>query len=170
MPLPPPLSLPPRVRPHLLTIAPLLAALLSAVCLVLLSSGTARAALPDPTRPPPGLGGDTIAPSTARAAPVSVLAPTTTADPSASQRASRQPPPVAITIPRVQALHLPADRSAPPSALIDGRLVRVGDRLGDATVEDIRADGVRMRLARGSSQWLGLFTLVEAPAPDARQP
>jgi hypothetical protein len=33
-------------------------------------------------------------------------------------------------------------------------------------VQDIRADGVWLRLPRGGTQWLGLYAPVEAPAPD----
>ena len=50
--------------------------------------------------------------------------------------------------------------------MIDGKLLQLGDRLGDATVQEIRSDGVWMRLSRGGTQWLGLY----APAAEARQP
>lgn len=146
-------------RPRLLTIAPLLAALLSAVCLVLLTGSPARAALPDPTRPPasPGPIATPIAtPSAPSVASSASAAGTRTAAPASA-------PPV----PRIQAVRLPAEPSAGrPSAVIDGKLVQTGDRLGDATVQEIRPDGVWMRLSRGGTQWLGLYS----PAADARQP
>lgn len=155
----------PTPRAHLLMIAPLLSALLSAVLWILLSGGSARAALPDPTRPPAGLGANPAAPVLPRATP------SLPAEASAATREARPAPPPVLPVPRVQALHLPTDAPAGrATALIDGRLLRIGDRLGDATVQDIRADGVWMRLGRGGTQWLGLYSLVDAPASAARQP
>lgn len=66
-----------------------------------------------------------------------------------------------MTPPRLQSIHQPA--GAPASVLIDGRLLRVGDRLGDATLQQIRGDGVVLRHARGDTRWLALL----APAPTA---
>lgn len=147
---------------RLLMIAPLLSALLSAVLWILLPIGSARAALHDPTRPPAGLGTSPTPTPTTSVPPADTVARTPVA---------RSAPPVVLPIPRVQALHLPADTLAGrATALIDGRLVRVGDRLGDATVQDIRADGVWMRLARGGTQWLGLYTLAEIPASESKLP
>jgi hypothetical protein len=148
------------VQARLLMIAPLLSALLSAALWVLLSGSAARAALPDPTRPPPGVG---TTPATAtlsmqRAGPLA-------AEPVAHVRSLR--PAAPVVPPRVQGLQLHADATpGRATALIDGQLVRVGDRLGNATVQDIRADGVWLRLPRGGTQWLGLYAPVEAPAPD----
>ncbi|MEX8494318.1 hypothetical protein [Sphaerotilus sp.] len=147
------------VQARLLMIAPLLSALLSAVLWVLLSGSAARAALPDPTRPPPGMDRSP--------APTGLLAQraaTMVAEPAAYMR---PPHPVApVVAPRVQGLQLHADAMpGSATALIDGRLVRVGDRLGDAIVQDIRADGVWLRLPRGGTQWLGLYALVETPEP-----
>ena len=45
-------------------------------------------------------------------------------------------------------------------------LFKFKDHLPDATVQEIRSDGVWMRLSRGGTQWLGLY----APAAEARQP
>ena len=140
------------VQARMLMVAPLL--------WVLLAGAAAQAALPDPTRPPAGLA--TAAPGATplpRGAPADGL--TTNARP------ARPAPAMPAQVPRVQALHLPTD--APPgsaSALIDGRLVRSGDRLGDATVQEIRPDGVWLRLSRGGTQWLGLFALVELPTAE----
>lgn len=143
--------------------APLLSALLSAVLWILLSGGAAQAALPDPTRPPAGMS--TALPGAVPAVRMGIVAPAE--EPAAAARPQRPAPAVPAAVPRVQALHLPSDaRSGSPSALIDGRLVRTGDRLGDATVQEIRSDGVWLRLSRGGTQWLGLFTLVEAPAAE----
>jgi hypothetical protein len=148
---------------RLLMIAPLLSALLSAVLWVLLSGSTARAALPDPTRPPAGL----VAPPPG-AMPLVRMGIVAPIDGSAATaRPARPVPAVAVAVPRVQALHHPTDTlPGSATALIDGRLVRTGDRLGDATVQEIRPDGVWLRLSRGGTQWLGLYALVEPPAPD----
>lgn len=138
-------------RTHLL----LFALLLSAV----LSGGHARAALPDPTRPPPGLGTATTLSTRTSPPPPPVFG-----EASAAPR-MRPAPAAAPPTPRVQALQLPTG-AVPGSAtaLVDGRLLRVGDRLGDATVQEIRSDGVWLRLPRGGTQWLGLFAPTEPPA------
>jgi hypothetical protein len=154
---------------RLLMIAPLLSALLSAVLWVLLSGGAAHAALPDPTRPPAGLA--TAAPG---ALPMLRLAITSPVEGLAATARPVRPvlpvAPVPMPVPRVQALHHPADArigsgSGSATALIDGRLVHTGDHVGDATVQEIRSDGVWLRLPRGGTQWLGLYALVELPTP-----
>lgn len=124
---------------------------------------TARAALPDPTRPPPGMGMG-VAPGPGLV--MGITAPTPPAPPRAA--ASSPAPRAPVATPRVQALQNPVD--APPgsaSALIDGRLFRVGDRIGDAAIQEIRPDGVWLRLSRGGTQWLGLYIPVEPPAPES---
>ena len=136
---------------------------LAAPLLALLSCGVARAALPDPTRPPPGMGAAVTSPGlvfgiTSPNPPATPRMPA----PAASSATVRAP----VSPPRVQALrHSPTD--TPPggaSALIDGRLFRVGDRLGETTVQEIRSDGVWLRLPRGGTQWLGLYAPAEVPA------
>lgn len=150
-------------RARWLMFAPLLSALLSAVLWILLSGGAARAALPDPTRPPAGMA--TALPGPVPPVRMGIVAPAE--GPAAATRPPRPAPAVVAAVPRLQALNLPRDaRSGGPSALIDGQLVRTGDRLGDATVQEIRPDGVWLRLSRGGTQWLGLFSLVEAPATE----
>ena len=125
--------------------------------MVLLTGTAAQAALPDPTRPPPGV---------ALSVPVTTALPRP-ALPGPAQGLAVPVPPPAPT-PRVQALQRPSEgQSGSASALIDGRLVRTGDRVGDATVQEIRPDGVWLRLSRGGTQWLGLFAPVEAPAAEA---
>lgn len=136
-------------------------ALLLLPLLAMLSGGWVRAALPDPTRPPPGMGtgqgqgqgqgqGTGMVFGITSAMPAAPLVPPQAATPR-----------VPTAVPRVQALrHHPTDpspTSPSASALIDGRLFRVGDRLGDATVQEIRPDGVWLRLPRGAAQWLGLY-------------
>ncbi|WP_293999846.1 hypothetical protein [Sphaerotilus sp.] len=157
---------------RLLMFAPLLSALLSAVLWVLLSLGEAQAALPDPTRPPAGMASPppsaVLAAPLAHAQPVPRIAHATTAT-TATAATSATP------TPRVQALQFTTTTTATTSpgsatALVDGRLVRIGDRLGDATVQDIRADGVWLRLPRGGTQWLGLYAMTEPPPPNTAAP
>jgi hypothetical protein len=134
----------------------------SVLLLALLSGDPTLAALPDPTRPPPGMvTGQPQAGSAGMVFGITSPAPVPVPPPAATPRAAvlRAPAPV----PRVQALrhHATDSTSASASALIDGRLFRVGDRLGDATVQAIQADGVWLRPARGTPQWLGLYAPVE---------
>lgn len=152
------------LQTRLLMIAPLLSALLSAVLWVLLSGGAARAALPDPTRPPAGLV--TTAPGSPPLLRLGMVAPIEGL--AATARPVRPMPVAPAAVPRVQALHHPTNAlPGSATALIDGRLVRTGDRLGDATVQEIRTDGVWLRLSRGGTQWLGLYALVELPTAEA---
>ncbi|MDI4635086.1 MSHA biogenesis protein MshK [Pelomonas sp. V22] len=101
--------------------------------LSLLLAGTAAWAQPqlaDPTRPPAAL---------AASAPASAARP-------ASAPAPKPP--------ELQALRL--GRELPPLALVDDKLVRVGDRVGEASVLAISEDGVLLRVGRGPDQWLRL--------------
>ena len=92
----------------------------------------------DPTRPPP---------AAALASPVGAIAPA---------RAASAVAPAAG--PQLQALQLPTDGSA--SALVDGRVVRAGDRLGEHTIVAIDARGLTLRSARGSTQLMSLLSGV----------
>lgn len=123
------------------------------------ASGAGAAPLGDPTRPPPGL-----------AAPAATGSVAPAARPSPSASAVAAPAPAAP--PRLQSLHRPADDRA-ASALIDGQIRRIGDRLGDATLEEIRADGVVLRRDRGERIRLDLFpaaarTPASPPSKDTR--
>jgi hypothetical protein len=89
-----------------------------------------RPELADPTRPP-GLGG------AGRTTPDPGGSPGPATRPGLATPAVRPPSPPP---PLLQALHLP--RSGPPSALIDGQVLQVGDRQAGWTVQAIRADGV----------------------------
>jgi hypothetical protein len=63
--------------------------------------------------------------------------------------------PVAPKAPELQALRLGKD--LPPLALIDDKLVRIGDRVGEASVLAISEEGVLLRVGRsGPDQWLRL--------------
>jgi len=98
---------------------------LAVVLLALWPGGSA--ALGDPTRPPTA---EARAP-TVRAAAVAAAASAPAAPPA----------------PVLQSIQL--RRGGEGSALVDGRLLRIGDRLGDAVVTAIDGDGLTLRGARG---------------------
>lgn len=89
------------------------------------------AVLADPTRPPAALA--------AVPGPVASGRVTPAARPDAAPRAE------AGTAPRLQSLRVPAQ--GPASALIDGRVVKLGDSVGDRVVAAIDANGVLLRSA-----------------------
>jgi hypothetical protein len=88
--------------------------------------------LADPTRPPAAWGAASAASAPARAASVPAPRPL-----------------------RVQSVQLPREGRA--SALVDSRLVFVGDRLGAGTVAAIDAQGVELKRADGRSERLPLI-------------
>lgn len=93
----------------------------------------------DPTAPPPGLmaQGDAPARATSHAASGASAA-----------RAS-------VTLaPRVESVRYGGDQ--PATALVDGHMVRVGDRMGNAVVMAIDDQGVMLRAGKGISRWLAL--------------
>lgn len=96
-----------------------------------LGQAQAQALVADPTRPPAALAAS---------------APAANAKPASA--------PVAPKAPELQALRLGKD--LPPLALIDDKLVRIGDRVGEASVLAISEEGVLMRVGRGPDQWLRL--------------
>lgn len=112
-------------------------------------------AMNDPTRPQlpasrsaaaqpaSALGVGQQAPVAAMAAPASAAAP---------------------TAPRLQSLHLP--QQGPATALVDGQLLRVGDKLGPHTVTAIDAQGVSAQGPAGRQRWtlLGVEYLDPAQA------
>lgn len=120
------------------------------------TTGLALAAgLGDPTRPPPGIqaaqqSNRPTPPAASNTAPATELG-----------IVARSNEPVAAPKPLLQSLHRTQQGFA--SALINGQLVRIGDRVGDALVQDIRAQGVLLRYSHGATVWLTLFD----PAPTA---
>lgn len=72
--------------------------------------------------------------------------------PRAAARAASAPAPAA---PRLQSVQIGASGSA--SALVDGRIVQVGDTLGALRVAAIDADGLTLRDAKGRSERLTLL-------------
>jgi hypothetical protein len=101
----------------------------------------------DPTRPPAALAAATAssAPGQTRAA--------RTPDGSASRSAR------AIPLPQLQSVHLPHE--GPASALVDDRLLRVGERINEWQVERIEHDGLLLRSATTAA--------TARTAPAARQ-
>lgn len=123
----------------------------------------AQAGLADPTRPPALLTGP--------ARPGGAVQATT-----ASQRTTadhtRAPQPASAAVPQLQSpqlqsLQLPRDGSA-PSALIDGRLLRIGERLGEWTVQAIERDAVWLRRGRAAPQRLALLPALNPGTPPSR--
>lgn len=110
------------------------------------------ASLPDPTRPPANLstGGRSDAASMTPGGGASAAARPAPGASGASAQVAR---------PRLTLIRL--DAQGRGVALIDGRLLSVGDRVGDAVVASIDAQGVVLRGAKG---WLRL-PLIAPSAP-----
>ncbi len=110
----------------------------TAILLASLSGGAAAQSLVDPTRPP----------ALAAAAPTA-----------AAERAlPAATAPVRPAAPQLQSIHLP--RSGTASALVDGRVVRAGEHVGEHTVTAIDATGITLRGARGDTRVLSLLNGV----------
>lgn len=115
----------------------------------------------DPTAPPPGLmaASDGSARAPARAA-------------SAAHAASA----ASASVPRVESVRFGGER--PATALIDGRMLAVGDHLGDAVVTSIDEQGVSLRSTKGAARWLALapgihktpVAVAEGDGGDSRRP
>lgn len=150
------------MAPTLQTLGTLAIGLIGALFALLFSTGpasaqsspAARPGLADPMRPPPGMPTSTrsAVPGTTGLSLPGFLPPTASTQPLAAAAppatpASRPAPPEK---PRVQALHLP--REGEPSALVDGRIVKVGDRVGALTISEIDADGLVLRGGKGSER------------------
>ncbi len=93
----------------------------------------------DPTAPPPGLTSQGDAP---------VRAAARAASGASAARAS------VVVAPHVDSVR--SGGGQPATALIDGRMVRVGDRMGDAVVTAIDDQGVTLRPGKGTARWLAL--------------
>jgi hypothetical protein len=112
--------------------------------------------VPDPTRPMATLLGDTAdtrPAKTARSGAPAAAASAVTA------------------APRLQSVRLAANPSA-STALLDGRLVRLGDRIGDASIAAIDRHGITLRGPRGEqrlSLLLGITQTASREAPPATE-
>lgn len=117
------------------------------VLLLLLAAGGATAAPPaglaDPTRPP-----------------------VVTATPVAA--ASSTAPKAAPVPPRLQSVQL--GRGSEATALVDGRLLRVGDTLGEAKVVAIDLQGLQLMGPRGSERLWLLAALMQRPSSPPSPP
>ncbi len=115
----------------------------------------ATLALADPTRPPNGMASQIGQPNPGPAA----SAP---ARPQAAARPAPAASVVAAPPPLLQALHLPRQGAA--TAIVDDRVVRAGEQLGQYTVVGIDSQGMLLRTATGSERiWL-LGTTSKQPA------
>lgn len=103
-----------------------------------LSGGAAAQPMADPTRPP-ALAAAAPATAAERALPAGTA-------------------PVRPAAPQLQAIHLPRNGTA--SALVDGRVVRAGEHVGEHTVSAIDASGITLRGARGDTRVLSLLNGV----------
>jgi hypothetical protein len=114
--------------------------------------------LADPTRPP------TLAapPRPAAARPPALPATPASATPAPATAALEAPP-----MPQLQGVHLP--NQGPPTALVDGKLLRPGDRLagpwGERQVQAIDHQG--LLLAQPGRAPLRLWLLAQPPGPAA---
>jgi len=130
------------------------AALLQALLLTLLLAmavGTGAQSLIDPTRPPS---------AATNATPLS---------PGRSDGTSRAASAAApIATPQLQAIQTPREGDA--SAIVNGQVVRTGERVGEHTVVAIAATGITLRSARGTTQVLTLLSGVTKTASTSLTP
>lgn len=116
--------------PH--TIGLLLLALAGAVTGLGVVAAPPALNLPDPTRPPAAVAAAAAVPGPSASGRVTGTAPSTP-----STEAGRS-----AALPRLQSVQL---RGGADSALIDDRMVRVGDKVGERIVVAIDAEGVLLR-------------------------
>jgi hypothetical protein len=113
-------------------------------CLALLGAAVQAQPVADPTRPSAALLGD---------APVAKTGTAATPRPVAAAAPAALPPLRSVQIPQ----------QGPPSALLGGRVVRVGDHSGEHRVVAIDSQGVTLRGPRGE-QRLALFAGITKSA------
>ena len=115
------------------------------------------------------------APRSGAAAPAQALAdptqPAAIAAPAPVRRDAAAPLPAAPAWPRLQSVQIAAHGGS--SALVDGRVVRVGERIGELSVVSIDAQGISLRGPR-FEQRLALLpgvlkTASGSPPPTSRQ-
>ena len=127
--------------------------------LCLSSPGTIAGPLADPTRPPSSIEAGSVPIGTAHRAN-----PATARAIAAAARAA-QVEEAPVPLPAVQSVQVPA--RGPAVALLDGRVVRVGDSLAGRTVIAIDSQGVVLRATRGhpadQPDRAGKSTKAEAP-------
>jgi len=116
------------------------------------ASAQSLASLPDPTRPPAGLMPEPAMPP--GTAPLAASAASAPSAPPAENMAG-------LTLVRVDA------RTGKGMALIGGRMVSVGDRVGQAVVTAVDTQGVTLRTSRGTrrlSLWNPSSQASETPS------
>ena len=147
----PPRHPPPRLPRHRT------AALAALWCLALgavLPAQAQNAGLADPTRPPG------VAP---------VASPRALANGAARPLVSPASAPPAPLAPKLQSVQLGAGR--PATALVDGRLVRVGDRIGEAQVVTIDLQGLQLQGPHGAERLPLLSAVIQkTPLPNRPAP
>jgi hypothetical protein len=112
--------------------------------------------VPDPTRPMATMLGDAADPRSAKT--------TRSGPPAAATSAS-----AVVAAPRLQSVRLASNPSA-STALLDGRLVRLGDRIGEHSIAAIDRNGITLRGPRGEqrlSLLLGITQTASREAPPA---
>ncbi|MDH4392956.1 MAG: hypothetical protein QE285_16235 [Aquabacterium sp.] len=126
------------------------ATVVAAVAANLAATGAAQAGpLADPTRPPAAL----TAPGGPAAAALPHRANLDTARAIAAAARAATPPPPPAALPRLQSVQLPAQGKA--LALVEGRLVQVGDLLDGRAVLAIDSQGLLLQGPRGPERlWL----------------
>jgi MSHA biogenesis protein MshK len=120
--------------------------------------------LPDPTRPPNAV---LRAMSVRQAGGPAPMAAAPAAQPASTAASGASAPEPAKRMPRLTSVRLSADLGN--LALLDGRMVRVGDRVGDSTVVSIDDDGVVLRGPKGL-QRLSLTPTVSKRWPGKESP
>jgi len=113
-------------------------------------AGLALAAQPagpiaDPTRPPAAVQAALAASAAGQRLPRNDSA-ATAANPAAAAASTS----AAAPLPVLQGVHLPADGA--PTAMLDGRLLKVGDSIGNRTVIGIDRQGVTLRGPAGTAR------------------
>ncbi len=126
---------------------PLRSALLSS----LFAAHAVAEPVPDPTRPMAAMLGD--------AADSRPAKPVRSGPPAAAASA-------VIAAPRLQSVRLASNPSA-STALIDGRLLRLGDRVGDLNVASIDRHGITLRGPRGEQRLSLLFGITQTASREA---
>ena len=145
-----------RCAPALPIAGLLWAALLALPAAAASATTAATTALADPTRPPAGLAGIATVPGPGGSAVLTAQGHPSA--PHSPHAAASQPvvQPLVPLAPLLQALHLPQQGAA--SAIVDNRLVRAGDKVGERTVLSIDSQGLLLRATTGNgTERLSLF-------------
>lgn len=119
--------------------------LLMGACLVPVVAANEFSYLPDPTKPPAGFGPASNGPQGANAQQQATAGNGTLLD--ANAAASGQAAQQALTLVRIDV------RTGQGMAILNGRTVRVGDRIGEARVSAINATGIELQTPKGTRKY-----------------